>query len=323
MAPQASTGTTSNGNYLNQRQMRHDKDLIMAGETKDDRETGNDSAITIGQSQSSPTRQLLPTRPQHERPASHGDQHDVSALRAELAAAKSEISSLRVELSQQQYELEEVNLIINLQDELRACKQVIHQQKEQVEQLMVVQQQQQQQQQQQGSAENDTSTSWSGFESETPPNSSQHEAQLGLETTVGGTQDWKEEYRSLHARYSELQNNRAWSEFQLRDRICNDSLKYHRRLIHWKSKNQKLEQELVQTKAAHSTEIQQLQTKWKSTASSVLQHTLQDLKNTQGKVRQLEKELTRMKLEQNEPQIQIQDSSSKFLANAAKHSNFL
>jgi hypothetical protein len=315
MAPQASK--TSNDNYLNRRQ-RHSKDF-RTGETKDDRETGNDSAI--GQSRSpqrtrSPTRQHSPTRPQHERPASHGDQHEDSALRAELAAAKSEISSLRVELSQQQYELEEVNLIINLQDELRACKQVIHQQKEQVEQLILAQQQQQQQQQQ-VTVENDTSTS-----SSEAPSNAQQKVQAGLATS-DGTQDWKEEYRSLHARYSELQNNRAWSEFQLRDRICNDSLKYHRRLIHWKSKNQKLEQELVQTKAAHSTEIQELQTKWKSTASSVLQHTLQDLKNTQGKVRQLEKELTRMKLEQNEPEIQIQDSSSKFLVNAAKQSNFL
>mmetsp|Transcript_14656 Transcript_14656/g.35349 ORF Transcript_14656/g.35349 Transcript_14656/m.35349 type:complete len:311 (+) Transcript_14656:201-1133(+) len=310
MAPQAST--TSDDNHLNGRQ-RHNKHF-MAGETKDDRETGRDSAVRRSLS---PQRARSPNRqqPQHEQANYHGDQDETSRLRAELAAAKSEISSLRVELSQQQYELEEVNLIINLQDELRACKQVIQQQKQQVEQLILAQQQQQQQQEEEETAENDHSSS------ETPPNSRQ-EVQAGVATN-NGIQDWKEEYRSVHARYSELQNNRAWSEFQLRDRICNDSLKYHRRLIHWKSKNQKLEQELAQIKAAHSTEIQELQKKWKSTASSVLQHTLKDLKNTQGQVRQLEKELTRIKLEQSDPEIQIQDSSSKFLVKAAKQSNFL
>lgn len=310
-APQASTTIDDNDKYLNGRQ-RHGKDF-MAGESKDDREAGNDRTIRRSPSPQrarSPNRQLSPARPQQERTTSNWGQHEVLRLRAELAAAKSEISSLRGELSQQQYELEEVNLIIALQDDLAASKQVIHQQKQQLEQLLMARQQQQE------TTENVASSS------EAPPNS-QQQVQVGLATRIGGTQDWKEEYRSLHAKYSELHNNRAWSEFQLRNRICDDSLKYHRRLIHWKSKNQKLEEELVQTKAAHSKEIQELQTKWKSTASSVLQHTLQDLKNTQGKVRQLEKELSRIKLEQNEPEIQIQNSSSKFLVKAAKQSNFL
>lgn len=284
----------------------------MAGETKEDRETSNYSSMMrpkpIPQQATSPTLQHSPTRPQHLQDTPRSQQDEVSRLRAELAAAKSEISSLRVELSQQQYELEEVNLIINLQDELRACKEVVHQQKQQVEHLVLAQQNQKE-----------------SVVEVLPSSDASSNAQQdgGKETGTSGTQEWKEEYRALHARYSELQNNRAWSEFQLRDRICNDSLKYHRRLIHWKSKNQKLEQELVQIKAAHATEVQELQTKWKSTASSVLQHTLKDLKNTQGKVRQLEKELTRINLEQNEPEIQIQHSSSKFLVEAAKQSSFL
>jgi len=309
MAPKASP-TTTNENHLNGRQS-HSKHFS-AGETMEDRQTGNDGPTMrrnpSQQRASSSTHQHSPKRPQHLQATSQGDQDEVSRLRAELAAAKSEISSLRVELSQQQYELEEVNLIINLQDELRACKQVINQQKLQVEQLILSQQQQQQ------SAEVDFPSS------ETSPTPQRNE---GKKMKISGAQDWKAEYRALHGRYSELQNNRAWSEFQLRDRICNDSLKYHRRLIHWKSKNKNLEQELAEIKAAHITEVEELQKKWKSTASSVLQHTLKDLKNTQGKVRQLEKELTRIKLEQNEPEIQIQDSSSKFLVKAAKQSNFL
>lgn len=99
---------------------------LAAGETKEDRETGFDSSMirpnSSTQRGASPTGQHSSRRPQHLQDTSHGEDDEVSRLRAELAAAKSDISSLRVELSQQQYELEEVNLIINLQDELRAVR---------------------------------------------------------------------------------------------------------------------------------------------------------------------------------------------------------
>ena len=96
----------------------------MAGETKEDRESGGGDLPQNRSTQqgASPAGQHSPHRPQHLHETSHGQHDEVSRLRAELAAAKSEISSLRVELSQQQYELEEVNLIINLQDELRAVR---------------------------------------------------------------------------------------------------------------------------------------------------------------------------------------------------------
>jgi len=318
MPPQASHSIVE----MNQMSEKH----IIVVETKEDRETGNDNTRATTQRCLTLPHARSPMRPQYVRATPHSprrpheDQLEVVRLRAELASSKSEISSLRVELSQQQYELEEVNLIINLQDELRACKQVIHQQKQQVQQLILAEQEQQ-----------PTKTTENSHTSSTSPECSASAQQQSLPgqvaTTASSTneefQDLKEDFQKLHARHSDLQNNRAWSEFQLRGRICNDSLRYHRRLIHWKSKNLKLEHDLVQIKAAHSTEIQELQTKWKSTASSVLQHTLKDLKNTQGKVRQLEKELTRVKLEQNQPEIHIQDSSSKFLVRAAKQSNFL
>jgi hypothetical protein len=221
-------------------------------------------------------------------------EEEVSRLRSELQAAQSQIDELKSDV-RQQYELEEVNVIINLQDELRACKQVIHQQKSQVEQLILA------------------------SEPQKPQTETQHQAEQEQEND----NEWKQKFLNLQAKYSELENNRAWAEFQFRDRISNDSLKYHRRLIHWKSKNQQLEEELTQTKEQNENHIQQLQTKWKSTASSVLQHTLQDLKTSQGTVRQLQKEIARLKLKHQQPEISPVDSSSQFLVKAASESRFL
>jgi hypothetical protein len=217
-------------------------------------------------------------------------EEEVSRLRSELQAAKSQIDELKSDVSRQQYELGEVNVIINLQDELRACKQVIHQQKSQVEHLILASE---------------------------PQKETQHQVEQEHEN------ECKQKFLNLQVKYSELQNNRAWAEFQFRARISNDSLKYHRRLIHWKSKNQQLEEELTQTKQHNENHVQELQTKWKSTASSVLQHTFKDLKTSQGTVKQLQKEIARLKLKHQQPEISPVDSSSHFLVKAANQSSFL
>jgi hypothetical protein len=219
-------------------------------------------------------------------------EEEVSRLRSELQAAQSQIDELKSDVSRQLYELEDVNVIINLQDELRACKQVIRQQKSQVEHLILASE---------------------------PQKETQHQHQVEQEQE----NECKQKFLNLQAKYSELQNNRAWAEFQFRDRISNDSLKYHRRLIHWKSKNQQLEEEFTHTKVQNEKNVQELQTKWKSTASSVVQHTLKDLKTSQGTVKQLQKEIARLKLKHQQPEISPVDSSSQFLVKAASQSSFL
>jgi hypothetical protein len=204
---------------------------------------------------------------------------EILQLQAELHVAKSTIEELKADKKMQTYEMEEVNVIINLQDDLRASKQVIQHQKFQIENML------------------STSFESRGAEIEEP--------------------DYKAKFLKLQARYSQLQNDRAWADFQFRDRICKDSLKYHRRLIHWKSKNQQLEKELEEAKARTT----RLETKWKSTASSVLQHTLQDLKISQENCKKVEKELTRIK--SREKEAEIMTTSSNFLLRAATQSNFL
>jgi hypothetical protein len=89
-------------------------------------------------------------------------------------------------------------VMLNLQDELEASKQVIFQQKEQLRFLI-----------DQDLLEEDD--------------------------------DWKLRYQQIQTKHSQLQNDRAWGELQLRNRITNDSLKYHRRLLHWKEQVQELE----------------------------------------------------------------------------------
>lgn len=211
---------------------------------------------------------------------------EVPRLQAKLQAAKTIIGELKASQESQTYELDDVNVIINLQDDLRASKEVIQQQKSVMENL------------------------------------AREKAENKIEKDENESQNsYKSKFLELQARYSKLENERAWAEFQFRDRICNDSLKYHRRLIHWKSQNQKLESELREAETRNEKEIQELQTKWKSTASSVLQHTLQDLKTSQKNCKQLEKEIARLKLQETENE--IMSTSSKFLLKAATQSTFL
>eukprot|EP00526_Cylindrotheca_closterium_P013389 CAMPEP_0113628494 /NCGR_PEP_ID=MMETSP0017_2-20120614/14765_1 /TAXON_ID=2856 /ORGANISM="Cylindrotheca closterium" /LENGTH=523 /DNA_ID=CAMNT_0000538803 /DNA_START=35 /DNA_END=1603 /DNA_ORIENTATION=- /assembly_acc=CAM_ASM_000147 len=102
-------------------------------------------------------------------------------------------------------------VIKNLRDELEASKQVIVQQKEQLRLVL-----------------------------ESQDSSSSNEN----ETTKVDKEEWKARFMDIQKRHLQLECDRAWSEFKLRNRITNDSLKFNRRLNHWKGEVQELETKL-------------------------------------------------------------------------------
>lgn len=101
-------------------------------------------------------------------------------------------------------------VIVNLQDELEASRQVIFQQKAQVQKLIDL-----------------------------------HEGVGEKEFLPGEDRsDWKLLFQKIQTKHIQLQHDRAWGEFNLRNRITNDSLKFHRRLVHWKGMVQALERKV-------------------------------------------------------------------------------
>lgn len=219
---------------------------------------------------------------------------DVSKLQQELEKAKQTIQELKSEQARQQSDLEEVNVILNLKDELLASKEVIHLQKDQIKQLVALQN-----------------------------NNKEENNKVNNKDEEEEEETFKMKFKRLQAKYSNLQNNYAWSVFQLKERISNDGLKYRRRLIHWKTINEQLEEELKEIKKGHQEQTQQLEIKWKNTASGVLQHTLRDLKESQYNVKRLENEILRLKMENQEEKGELSSSSSKFVVQAATQSKYV
>ena len=260
-------------------------------------------------------------------------------LEQELAKSRATIQELKSQQARQNCDLEEANIIISLKDEILACKEVIHQQKAQLQKLSQIQINKELQSPPSSpsaissaapsSEENllfTTTGATTSTEDETHTSSlfaaQRHRDTEEKEKDEEEEEDyWKGKFLELQSKYSELQNNRAWAEFQFRDRISNDGLKYRRRLMYHKRENEQLQEELQSTKRKHAEETSQLEAKWKKTASSVLQHTLRDLKESQTNVKSLEKEIARLKIEQQQPE--IMSSSSKFLIRAATQSNYL
>ena len=95
-----------------------------------------------------------------------------------------------------------MKVIVNLKDELKAAHEVIRQQRVQVESAM----------QQKSSQESKTDDAL--------------ENRVFLDASTVSA----EEYRKLKDQYTKLEIDRCWAEFQLRDRITNDALKFHRRI---------------------------------------------------------------------------------------------
>lgn len=97
-----------------------------------------------------------------------------------------------------------MKVIVNLKDELKAAHEVIRQQRVQVESAMQHK---------------------SSQESKTDDNANSESPVFLDASTVSA-----EEYRKLKEKYTKLEIDRCWAEFQLRDRITNDALKFHRRI---------------------------------------------------------------------------------------------
>jgi hypothetical protein len=96
-----------------------------------------------------------------------------------------------------------MKVIVNLKDELKAAHEVIRQQRVQVESAM-------QHKKMEESKNDDSDPAAPVF-----PDA----------TTVPAA-----EFRKLKEQYTQLEIDRCWAEFQLRDRITNDALKFHRRI---------------------------------------------------------------------------------------------
>jgi hypothetical protein len=99
-----------------------------------------------------------------------------------------------------------MKVIVNLKDELKAAHEVIRQQRVQVESAM----------HHKGIQES---------KSDDPDPATSNPPVFPDDSTVPA-----EMFRKLKEQYTQLEIDRCWAEFQLRDRITNDSLKFHRRI---------------------------------------------------------------------------------------------
>lgn len=72
-------------------------------------------------------------------------------------------------------------------------------------------------------------------------------------------QSLQAQLQTLQQRVTQLECDRAWGEFQLRDRITNDGLKFHRRLAHWKESARELQTQLEESMERHASECSTLQ----------------------------------------------------------------
>ena len=92
---------------------------------------------------------------------------------------------------------------------------------------------------------------------------------------------WKEKYQELNVRYTQLELNRALGEFELRDRITDDALKFHRRLGHWKQQTELLQQSLDDCVEKHAEEKRELQIQVleKEEAMSLIEHDFESYKS--------------------------------------------
>ncbi len=131
------------------------------------------------------------------------------------------------------------SVIRNLQDELKAAKEVIWQQKLQLKELA-------EQHQYQEEKQHLTTTTAESSSSDT-----------NMDTDMNLVM-WKSKYLTLQQKYTKLEIDRAWSEFQLRDRITNDALKFHKRLRHWKEQTEQIQHQLEDTMEQQAKETKEL-----------------------------------------------------------------
>ena len=114
-----------------------------------------------------------------------------------------------------------MKVIVNLKDELKAAHEVIRQQRVQVKTAMKSSKEAQEK-------NSSSATKNDGGEQEVSTAPSEESAEVA--TPVDSPTISALEYRKLKERYTQLEIDRCWGEFQLRDRITNDALKFHRRI---------------------------------------------------------------------------------------------
>jgi len=110
---------------------------------------------------------------------------------------------------------------VNLKDELKAAHEVIRQQRVQVECSIM-------QKKEQNDETNNNNSSTDNDDEQQKQVSSLSPVATGMPAdspTVPAS-----EYQKLKAKYTQMEIDRCWGEFQLRDRITNDALKFHRRI---------------------------------------------------------------------------------------------
>lgn len=219
-----------------------------------------------------------------ELKAAEKERHlEIAKFKDLLGESEGVVQRLKQQQLQNQYDMEEVKIIINLQDELKASREAIAQLKSQIELISL------------GKEGRDEENYHDKLLDIAFQQTSQEKEVVDEENMKVIEDDsmfhFKRRFQELKQQLSQLEINRALGEFELRDRITNDSLKYHRRLIYWKEKCQELEKTLAKVNAQHKIELKELRTTMKLSASSILQHTLSELKQARTRVNELETEL--------------------------------
>jgi hypothetical protein len=122
-----------------------------------------------------------------------------------------------------------IAVIVNLRDELSAAQEVIEQQRHIMETLSSQEEERKE------------------YE-ETPSCSESANCPPGMVSL--------RQYQELQLRFVYLQMDRAWGEFQLRDRITTDALKFHRRLRRWKDQAIELRCSLLNLENDHEQQLE-------------------------------------------------------------------
>merc|ERR1712238_317163 len=114
-----------------------------------------------------------------------------------------------------------MKVIVNLKDELKAAHEVIRQQRVQVECSII-------QKKEQNDEANNRNSSTDNDDEQQKQASSLSPVATGM--PAGSSTVPASEYQKLKSKYTQMEIDRCWGEFQLRDRITNDALKFHRRI---------------------------------------------------------------------------------------------
>lgn len=232
-------------------------------------------------------KELQREREEWQRSKEYLENQRLKELQAENEKLREQGSSEKSgEDSDLKFELEEVKVIINLQEEMKALRELLDVQKAQISTLK----EEKLDGEQDGTEENGDDKSDAAEVQDWESTEISNEVE---EEDSEDSSSWREKYKQMRARYSQLENDRALGEWALRNRITSDSLRYNRRLIHWKKVHQEQQESIEKAAQEHERQSQQLRKQLHASAASVLQHTLRDLSTSQKRVKELEAQLAK------------------------------